>query len=304
MRCLGLIFITAALAGCSAAGIGGSQQSSACAPYCNSFMPIGYPVQTNSQTPYSQSYGQPYTHNYGYHIGHANHQTIQTGYPLGYALHQTAYTSQPSPHAYGTHAYGRVPQLRGLSDPYNEGGYKYGNLGGILYDFDSQKYGIQGRIGYQSASLFGAELEGSISLGAETEELDADANAMVRGLPVPTNTPTSTSTGTGTNASTGTSTLTTEFANSIAAFGLARLPVSDRLSIHSRAGLHSTRFKAELDDGTQVLRQNETSIGIAYGLGMEYAVTPKNNIRLDYTVYDTDPGGNADSLSLSFAHKF
>ncbi len=291
MRCLGLIFITATLAGCSAAGMGGIQQS-ACAPYCNSFMPINYAARTNSHTPYTQSYGQPYTHNYGTHMGQANYQTIQAGYPAGYAPYQTAHASQPSPHAYGTHAYGQVPQLRGLSDPYNEGGYKYGNLGGILYDFDSKKYGILGRIGYQSASILGAELEGSISLGAETKALEPDTAVMVGGLTTPTNTPASTST------------LTTEFANSIAAFGLARLPVSDRVSIHSRAGLHSTRFKAELDDGTQVLRQNETSIGIAYGIGMEYAVTPKNNIRLDYTVYKADPGGNADSLAVAFAHKF
>jgi len=73
---------------------------------------------------------------------------------------------------------------------------------------------------------------------------------------------------------------------------------------HSRAGLHSTRSKSELDDGTQVLSQNETSIGIAYGVGAEYALTPRNNIRFDYTIYDTDIGGNADSLSLAVTHKF
>jgi len=98
--------------------------------------------------------------------------------------------------------------------------------------------------------------------------------------------------------------LTTEFTNSIAAFGVARLPISDNFSVHSRAGLHSTRFRSELDDGTQILRQNETSLDIAYGVGVNYSFTPQNDIRLDYTVYENDLGGNADSLSVALAHKF
>ena len=188
-------------------------------------------------------------------------------------------------------AAGPYPQLRGYSDPYDLRAYKYGNLGVILYDFDSEKFGLQGRVGYQSAAIFGAELEGSVSLGSETDELDADETAIVRGFTDPTLTP-------------GTSTLTTEFTNSVAAFAVARLPLSDRFSIHTRAGLHATRFKSELDDGTQVLRQSDTSVDIAYGLGMNYSFTPKNDIRFDYTVYENDLGGNADSLSVAVAHKF
>jgi len=211
---------------------------------------------------------------------------------MAQASYPTAYVSQPSAHAYGTHAYGgQYPQLRGLSDPYSDRGYKYGSLGAILYDFDSEKFGVQGRIGYQSAGIFGAELEGSISLGSETEEIDAEKTAIVRGFTDDTLTP-------------GTSKLTTEYTNSLAGFGLARLPISDHFSIHSRAGLHTTRFKSKLDDGTNVLKQNETSLGLAYGLGMNYSFTPKNDIRLDYTVYDNEVGGNADSLSIAVAHKF
>ena len=277
MRHLGLVLITTALAGCSAAGIGGSQ-SNGCVPHCNSYFTPSYAAQAYSQVPYNQPYSQAY-----------NTQT-------GYAPQQTVYTTQPSPHAYGTHAYGthaygQVPQLRGVSNPYSARGYKYGNLGGILYDFDSKNYGIQGRIGYQSATILGAELEGSVSLGAEIKELDADTTAIVRGFVDPLQTPSS-------------STLTTEFTNSIAAFGVARLPINDQLSIHSRAGLHATRFRSELDDGNLTLRQNETSVDIAYGIGANYSFTPKNDIRLDYTVYQNELGGNADSLSLAVAHKF
>ena len=282
MRFFGFALMTTALAGCSAAGIGGSQSNS-CVPFCSSYFTPSYTAQAYSQTPYNQAYSQAYNQ--------TGYQTVQAGYPAGYAPQQTAYAAQPSPQAFGTHAYGHVPQLRGASNPYAARGYKYGNLGGILYDFDSEKYGIQGRVGYQSAGIFGAELEGSISLGSETEELDADTTEIVRGFTDPLQTPSS-------------STLTTEFTNSIAAFGVARLPISDNFSVHSRAGLHSTRFKAELNDGVNVLQQNETSFDIAYGLGMSYAFTPRNDIRLDYTVYEGDAGGNADSLSVALAHKF
>jgi len=270
MRYIGLVLSSAVLTGCSAAGIG-SPQTSNCAPYCMPYIASGNAVPTYTQPTYVQPYGQPS--------------------PQSYWTHAPVQMPQ-SPQAYGTHAqHVQVPQLKGLSDPYSARGYKYGNLGAILYDFDSKKFGVQGRLGYQSAGLFGAELEGSISLGAETEDLSADATAAVMGI-------------SGATAAPSASTLTTEYTNSIAAFGLARLPVSNRLMFHSRAGLHSTRFKAELDDGVQVLSQNESSIGIAYGVGAEYALTPSNNIRFDYTVYDTDAGGNADSLSLAVTHKF
>lgn len=276
MRCLGLLLTTAALTGCSAAGLGGSQ-TSGCIPHCNVYAAPAYAAQTYSHPTYNQAYSQPYIHQ-------TNHQTAQASYPA-------IYGAQPSAHAYGTHAHGQVPQLRGFSRPDFERSYKYGNIGAILYDFDSKKYGVQGRVGYQSASVLGAELEGSISLGSETEELDVDTTAIVRGFADPALTP-------------GTSKLTTEFTNSLAAFGVARLPISDRVTLHSRAGLHSTRFKSELDDGTQVLRQNETSLGLAYGIGMNYSFTPKNDIRFDYTVYENELGGNADSLSVAVAHKF
>ena len=297
MRYLALIISTAALTGCSVAGLDGSHTSS-CAPHCNLFMgPGGANYATQN---YNQAYNQP-----GY-----SQSRWQSSQPTGY--------STPSPNSYGTHAYAPVPQLRGLSNPHSPRGYKYGEVGGILYDFDSENFGIQGRIGYQSAVIVGAELEGSISLGADTEELSAEETAAIMGATDVMMDTTAPATGTtapagGTTAPTvgpvdatataSSSTLTTEFTNSIAAFGLARLPVSDRLSVHSRVGIHSTRFKSEIDDGAQVFRQNETSVGIAYGVGMNYALTPRNDIRLDYTVYDRS-GQNADSLSAAFAYKF
>ena len=288
MRYLVLILSSAALAGCSVAGLGGTKANS-CAPYCQNYAAPAYAGQGYAQPAYTQpAYAQPFSQpasNQGYWQA-----SNQASYSAGYA-------TQPSPQSYGTHAYGPPPQLRGPSNPYSSRGYKYGNLGAILYDHDSENFGVQGRIGYQSATIFGAELEGSISLGSDTDEISADELAAVAGFtnPVDPANPTAT-------PSPGT--LTTEFTNSIAAFGVARLPISDKFSVHSRAGLHSTRFKAELNDGVNVLQQNETSFDIAYGLGMSYAFTPRNDIRLDYTVYEGDAGGNADSLSVAVAHKF
>ena len=283
MRYLVLILSSAALAGCSVAGLGGTKANS-CAPYCQNYAAPAYAGQSYAQPTYAQPFSQPAS-NQGYWQA-----SNQASYSAGYA-------TQPSPQSYGTHAYGPPPQLRGPSNPYSSRGYKYGNLGAILYDHDSENFGVQGRIGYQSATIFGAELEGSISLGSDTDEISADELAAVAGFtnPVDPANPTAT-------PSPGT--LTTEFTNSIAAFGVARLPISDKFSVHSRAGLHSTRFKAELNDGVNVLQQNETSFDIAYGLGMSYAFTPRNDIRLDYTVYEGDAGGNADSLSVAVAHKF
>ena len=159
MRYFALILGTAALAGCSAAGLG-SPQTSSCAPYCQVYAAPGYGAQNYAQPAYTQGFSQPAT---------------QQSYwqPYNQANYAAGYATQPSPqsygtHAYGTHAYGPPPQLRGPSNPYSARGYKYGNLGAIIYDHDSENFGVQGRVGYQSATIFGAELEGSISLGSET----------------------------------------------------------------------------------------------------------------------------------------
>lgn len=298
MRYISLILSTAALAGCSASGLGGPYTNN-CAPNCATYAAPTYAAPTYAAPAYATptyaapTYTAPTYSQAAYHPTYPQYDTYQP-YPQveTYPVNQpTIYAQNPTPYFGQAYAQGQTPQLRGLSNAYSPRAYKYGSLGAILYDFDSEKFGVQGRVGYQSAGILGAELEGSISLGSDTEELNVNDTPIVRGFTDPALTP-------------GTSTLRTEFTNSIAAFGVARLPLSDRFSIHSRAGLHSTRFEAELDDGVQVLKQNETSFGIAYGAGMNFSVTPNNDIRLDYTVYDNDAGGNADSLAVAFAHKF
>lgn len=185
---------------------------------------------------------------------------------------------QPSAHAYGSQVQhhqahgGHPPQLRGPYAPRR--GYKYGNLGAVAYDLDTDIYGIQGRLGYQSANYFGAEVEGSIGLTKDKQTLGA---------------------------------LDTELGvdYSVGAFALGRLPVSERFNVIGRVGYHATKFNGEIDDGVTVIEDSETYDGVAYGVGAEYALNPQNSLRLDYTRYDINTlGGSTDSMAISFARKF
>jgi len=199
------------------------------------------------------------------------------GQPYGASHHGP---QQPSAHAYGSQVQhhtarsGHPPQLRGMHNPHARQGYKYGTLGAVAYDTDTDLYGIQGRLGYQSASYFGAEVEGSIGLtnesetvGAVTTDLDVDYQ--------------------------------------VGAFAVARAPIGNRFSVFSRLGYAATKFSAELDDGVTVIEDSDTFDGLAYGLGAEYAFDPRNSIRVDYTRYDLDGlDGETDAIALAFARKF
>ncbi len=169
-----------------------------------------------------------------------------------------------------------APNLRGPYSPYDNPhaarGYKYASAGAVLYDFDSELYGIQGRAGYQSAGLFGGELEASIGLSTDSSQL-------------------------------GTATVTRDIDYSIAAFGVARIPLNEKINFLGRAGLHSTRVADTFEDGATLLSSADTDAGLAFGIGVEYALSSRNSLRLDHTRYDLDAGG-ADSVSLAFATKF
>lgn len=154
--------------------------------------------------------------------------------------------------------------------------YTYGTLGATMYDVESELFGVQGRLGWQSKSFFGAEIEGSFGL------TDDDATVEFGGVP-----------------------LTSEIGvdTQIAGFGVARFPVSDRFNILGRVGYHRTEFSGEVTDGVTVADLDFSTDGIAYGLGAEYALGRKTSIRADYTRYDLD-GEDADAVSLAIARKF
>lgn len=191
---------------------------------------------------------------------------------------------QPSAHAYGSqvqghlahgnqgYGYGQIPHLRGAYGSRAQRGYKYGTLGGVLYDTDVDMAGIQGRLGFQSSKYFGAEAEGSIGLISHKERL-------------------------------GTADLKSNIDYSLAAFVRGVVPVSQRLNIFSRAGYHVTGIDASLSNSTTTINDSGSFDGFAYGGGVEYALNPRDAIRFDYTRYDLGPV-DAESLAMSYARKF
>ena len=235
---------------------------------------------------------------------HVNTHTCQSTYPVaqshdvvtqpygGHTVAPTHYAgAQTVSPAYGAQTYGASVQ----NSPAYQGGfapafvnpqssvsnglrqaYTYGTLGGILYDVDSDLYGVQGRFGWQSKSLFGAEIEGSFGVSEDEGFVDF-GNGLVEAEE--------------------------EIDTQIAAFAVLRSPITNRLNVLTRVGYHNTEFSAEFDDGVTELEQDFSTDGLAYGLGLEYALNHNTSVRADYTRYDFD-GPEADSVSLAVSRKF
>lgn len=178
---------------------------------------------------------------------------------------------------YGQNRYGPNPhRLRGMHNP--KPGNLYGTWGGVLYNKDIDVFGIEGRIGYDSGRILGGEIEGSIGVLDEKKTID---NPLIGNVE-----------------------LNTGFNYNVAAFALARLPVSQRLSVHGRTGYDFRRLTVDgtAQDGTFVSESRKFD-GLAYGAGVEYALSPRSGLRFDLTRYDNDIGG-INSVSASFSRKF
>ncbi len=160
--------------------------------------------------------------------------------------------------------YGR-PALR-------QAGYSYASLGATLYDVDSNTAGLQGRLGYQFSPLLGVEAEGSIGL------LDDDTTVA------------------------GTTT-ENKVDYQAAAFARARLPIGPRLSVHARGGYHALEASADTTVGGVTTAVSANDDGFAYGAGAEYALSPRDAIRLDYTNYEVT-GSNLDSVAIAYQRRF
>lgn len=216
------------------------------------------------------------------------------GYPAG--AHQGGYSSQhygsqpvayqpqtPSPHAYGTHTsqHGSTYGQRGYGFMAPKQKYMYGTLGAVWYDIDEAYAGVQGRVGYQSRSIFGAEAEASIGVIGEKSPFN-QANP-----PGPN--------------------LVGEFNDSVdyslAGFAVARMPISPNISAHARVGYHTTQFSNDVSINGAEQKTSTTLDGIAYGAGMEFGLTPVDAIRADYTRYDNDVSG-MNSVSLAYLRRF
>jgi len=213
--------------------------------------------------------------------GHA--QTTQYQQPYSYPVEAAPVYSQGAP------VYGQAPAVPAYAAPSAYAGhqglrgaaqspqsYLYGTLGGVLYDTNTDLYGIQGRLGWQSASFFGAEVEGSFGVTSDNDDFDFGT-----GL-VPAE---------------------TRVDNQIAAFATARYPVGQKIDLIGRYGYHRTELSAEADVMGATVEDDFTTDGIAYGAGVEYKFSPVTSVRADYTRYDLD-GPDSDSVSLAIARKF
>ena len=244
----------------------------------------------------------PQTSSYSHSACATTHCVPGSTYAVGHTSehhgHQSAYTAQyghseyassapqaPAEYAYGSQVqnyggqaqthYGHsqpVPQLRGAYGPQRRQAYKYGNLGGVAYDVGTDAYGLQGRMGYQTASYFGAEVEGSFGVIKDKETVGA--LELKSGVDY-----------------------------SVGAFVRGVLPLGEKMNVFGRAGYHATEVEGSLTDGTSAVAGSVSTDGFAYGAGAEYALNPRDSLRLDYTRYDLGPA-ETDSVSIAYARKF
>ncbi len=264
IKYLPVILLGTALGGCSMAG-SGDYFADEYAQMQRQQMPHYYGAQ---KAPHGYAV-TPDTHAYGTSVaGHAAH-----GQPA-YAQPAYGHAAHGNP-AYGVPAYAQSRHSnpgRGLRQAYT-----YGELGAVAYDVDSDFFGGLVRLGYQSKSIFGAEVEGTLGFTDDEETLVTAA---------------------------GTSSDSTKIDNSIAGFGLARIPVSQKFNVLGRVGYHNTEVSTEATDIAGVVTETDFSTdGLAYGIGAEYALSPRTSIRADYTIYDYD-GPDADAISLAVSRKF
>ena len=209
---------------------------------------------------------------------HSNYAHSEPQQPSHYAYgsqvqnHAAHAPQQGQDYGYQNYGYNSAPQLRGAYGAAPRRGYKYGNLGAVAYDLGSDIYGLQGRLGYQTANYLGAEVEGSFGVVSETDTVGAlELKAGVD--------------------------------YSVGAFLRGVLPLSERINVFARGGYHATKIGGSLSDGVDTIDGSETADGFAYGAGAEYALNPRDSLRLDYTRYDLGPG-DTESLSFAYARKF
>lgn len=172
--------------------------------------------------------------------------------------------------------YRRAPQLRRKQNQRREG--YYSTLGSVLYDDDSEFFGLEGRVGYDTGRVFGLELEGSVGIVDEEKIVNEPSIGDVD-LNINSN-------------------------YNVAVFAVGRLPVSSQLSVHGRAGydVRQLRVDGTAEDGTSATVNGRLN-GFAFGAGAEYALSEHSGLRFDVTRYNNTVG-SIESVSASFSHKF
>ncbi len=91
-----------------------------------------------------------------------------------------------------------------------------------------------------------------------------------------------------------------ELDNSLAAFGVLKAPVSERVDVFARAGYATNKYKVDVPG---VGSSSDTDDGIAYGVGGKVFLTERMGLRADFTKYEGD-NADADVISVGGVMKF
>lgn len=168
-------------------------------------------------------------------------------------------------------------------DGQNKDSGAYGAIGASAYvtdpspTFNVDLFTADLKLGYNFNKYFGVEAQGS--LGLNTDSFDVPIN----------------------EADPETASLRNKVDYSVAALGVARLPLTEQFSVYARGGVHNTQVSRELITSDEVFDTSRTKTGIAVGAGAQFNFDEKNGIRADYTYLD---GTNGETLSLGYVRKF
>tara|TARA_R110000868_G_scaffold35362_1_gene126901 strand:- start:25980 stop:26504 length:525 start_codon:yes stop_codon:yes gene_type:complete len=86
----------------------------------------------------------------------------------------------------------------------------------------------------------------------------------------------------------------------VGVFGVVRAFSNENGNMFLRAGYTNS----EIDASVAGFSASADSEAWAYGVGGEYLFDGRNGVRLDYTKYDYDEGGNSDAYSITYVRRF
>ncbi len=87
---------------------------------------------------------------------------------------------------------------------------------------------------------------------------------------------------------------------SLGAFGVVRPWSDEQANVFLRGGYTTTEFDADIAG----LNYDGSDEAWAFGVGGEWFFAGDNGVRLDYTRYDYDDGGEADTYGISYVRRF
>jgi hypothetical protein len=91
-----------------------------------------------------------------------------------------------------------------------------------------------------------------------------------------------------------------ELDNSLAAFGVVQMPVTERVDLFARAGYATTDYTVNYPGSGDLSGDDD---GFAYGVGGKVFLTDRFGLRADFTKYDGDDT-DADVISVGGVMKF